>query len=59
MQYDLLLGGLIFEYDPEKTGKILRNTEYLLRVQHVYFSIMIALNYTMRLTAGTKTAMIR
>ena len=53
------LGGILFEYDPGKNRKILRNTEYPSRAQPVCFSIMIVLNYTMRLTAGMKTAMIR
>ena len=48
------LGGLIFEYDPEKNRKnIEKHGISFKNAARVFF------DYTMRLTAGTKTAMIR
>ena len=53
------LGGLIFEYDPEKNRKNIEKHGISFKSAARVFFIMIVLNYTMRLTAGMKTAMIR
>ncbi len=52
------LGGLLFEYNPEKNRKILRNTEYPLKAPRVCFSTMTVLNFMMRLIVGMRTAMM-
>ena len=53
------LGGMLFEYDPEKNRKILRNTEYLLRAPRAYSSTMIVLNSMMKPIVRTRTVTIQ
>ena len=53
------LGGLLFEYDPEKTEEILKNTEFLLKAPQGCSLITTALSSMTNPTARTRTAMIQ
>lgn len=52
------LGGMIFEYDEEKTKSIFKSMVFLSAVPPVYSSIMTVLKCMMKKIAKMKTAMI-